>query len=159
MGILRLVMWWWYPVGLPPHPSSQPNCCVSLAQSLRPHQAAQSSRTCANTSSSKECIWSNPTRQPNCIWPGKSSRNTTCTTHDGNAHMSLLSWKSEIAPVHVSVEAVIVRNQFIQSLLLFPPLNCNLNLNLMSCCETQLLTDQKLSSSIFPCCLFVRPHR
>ena len=24
-------------------------------------------------------------------------------------------------------------------------------------CETQLLTDQKLSSSIFPCCLFVRP--
>ena len=26
-------------------------------------------------------------------------------------------------------------------------------------CETQLLTDQKLSSSIFACCLFVRPHR
>ena len=46
----------------PPPPSSLPNwCAASLEQSLRPHQAALSSRTCAKTSSSKECILSNPT--------------------------------------------------------------------------------------------------
>ena len=34
-----------------------------------------------------------------------------------------------------------------------------MNLSEETICETQLLTDQKLSSSIFPCCSSVRPDR
>ena len=86
----------WQQQPTPPASSCPPNYCASLGQSTRPHPAERSSHTCDQ----------------------KSKMITALTSF----YFCCIGFSYEIAPVHISIETIIIRNQFIESLPLFPPL-------------------------------------